>query len=279
MIELNNVVNDQNNDKQNFNERNIVEDHEDQEEFREEYEHNSWTATGFMAELPTHIFKNNLLSSSIRRTILQNEPKNKEIFFTPPDMDKKMWTQMSRSSKEHDKDIRRLLYRTSSALRPLDNTLRFIYASKPEDSASQAIKDAWFELERHTLNTRTLLLDSLSFGNDLRRDQALKSIVPGYKKSSEREEVFGDDLSSIIQKENESSKLFNDAAWQKRRSNQNFSSYPSRTQFNPSINYRPPSRPPSSYRGKKKSQNYQGNQSNYFQGNYNNGGQQTRQSS
>ena len=41
MTELNNVVNDQNNDEQNFNERNIVEDHEDQEEFHEKYEHNS----------------------------------------------------------------------------------------------------------------------------------------------------------------------------------------------------------------------------------------------
>ena len=78
-----------------------------------------------------------------------------------------MWSQMSQSSKEHDKDIRRLLYRTSSALRPLDNTFRFIYASKPDDSASQATKDAWFELERHALNTRTLFLDSLFFGNDL----------------------------------------------------------------------------------------------------------------
>src|SRR5829696_7692312 len=51
-------------------ERNIVEHepevdgHVEQEEFNEDYDHNSWTATGPMADLPTNIFKKNSLSSS-----------------------------------------------------------------------------------------------------------------------------------------------------------------------------------------------------------------------
>ena len=62
----------------------------------------------------------------------------------------------------------------------------------------QSAKDAWNLLERNALNSRSLLLDSLSFGNELCREQALKSMVPGYKNNPEREEVFGNDLSSII---------------------------------------------------------------------------------
>jgi len=50
------------------------------------------------------------------------------------------------------------------------------------------------------LNCRALLLDSLSFGNEIRREQALKSIVPGFKKPSERSEVFEEELSEIIRK-------------------------------------------------------------------------------
>ena len=128
---------------------------------------------------------------------------------------------MSKYSRDHDKDIRKLLYRTSSVLRPLDNVLRSIYASEPESEAKQSTKNAWHQLEKDALNARSLLLDSLSYGNKLQREQALKSVVLGYKNQSERDEVFRDDLPKIIQKENESSKLFNDAAWQKRRSYQN----------------------------------------------------------
>src|SRR5437868_3765738 len=54
-----------------------------------------------------------------------------KILFFPPDMNRKMWQQMSRSSRDHDKDIRQLFYRFSSFLRPLDNTLQFLYLSKP----------------------------------------------------------------------------------------------------------------------------------------------------
>src|SRR5205085_501153 len=87
-------------------------------------------------------------------------------------------------------------------LRPLDNTLRFLYLSKPEDSAEQATRDTWLQIEQTMLNGRALLLDSLSFGNEIRKEKALKSISPGYRKPSDREEVFGDDLLEIIQKEN-----------------------------------------------------------------------------
>src|ERR1051325_5730590 len=98
---------------------------------------NAWTPTGPMAELTTEIFKKNLLSSSTRKTILQNEPRNKNITFTPPDMDKRIWNRMSRCSREHDKDIKQLLYRFSASIRPIDNCLRFVYASKPKGSVSK----------------------------------------------------------------------------------------------------------------------------------------------
>jgi len=74
---------------------------------------------------------------------------------------------MSRLSREHDKDIKQLLYRYSAVLRPIDNSLRLIYASKPGEDDSKETKSAWFQLEQSTLNSRALLLDSLSFGNEL----------------------------------------------------------------------------------------------------------------
>ena len=285
MSENDNLHNEQDNNEHDGQDR--QEDHiehvgqddrVEQDDYFEDYDHNAWTATGPMADLPTKIFKDNALSASSRRNILQNQPKNKDISFTPPDMDRRMWSHMSRTSREHDKDVRKLLYRFSSVLRPLDNTIRFIYASKPDEGAQQSAKDAWNLLERNALNSRSLLLDSLSFGNELRREQALKSVVPGYKNNPEREEVFGNDLSSIIQKENETNKLFNDAAWQKRRSNQNFRGNSSRTQQNSSITFRSPSGS-QGYRGKKKYWNYQNyHKDSQGQGNYNNGGQQNRQS-
>jgi len=205
-----------------------------------------------MADLPTEIFRKNLLLPSTRKIILQAEPRNRSISFTPPDMDRKMWLQMSRSSKEHDKDIRRLMYRFSSVLRPLDNSLRFVYASKPDDSATKEVKEAWILLEQTVLNSRALLLDALSFGNEIRREQALKSIVPDYKKPSEKEEVFGEDLSDIIQHENETNKLFNDASWQRRRAAQTTSTRTNNTTF---LNFKPP---PATYtRGRGKVSNWQ----------------------
>ena len=60
---------ERNNVEQNFNERDIN-DHIEQDEFNEEYDHNSWTATGPMTNLPTNIFKKNFLSSSSRKSIL-----------------------------------------------------------------------------------------------------------------------------------------------------------------------------------------------------------------
>ncbi|CAB4383503.1 unnamed protein product [Rhizophagus irregularis] len=123
-------------------------------------------------------------------------------------------------------------------------SLRLIYASKPEDSASQETKDAWLKLEQTTLNSRALVLDALLFGNEIRKEQALRSISPGYRKQSEREEVFGEELPEIICKENETNKLFNDAAWQKRHANQFRSP---RTQA--SNNFRNTSTNSSSYKG------------------------------
>ncbi|RGB24985.1 hypothetical protein C1646_772361 [Rhizophagus diaphanus] len=99
---------------------------------------------------------------------------------------------MSKIAKNHDKEIQ-------------------------QDSTSQETKDAWLQLEQTTLNSQALVLDALSFGNEIRKEQALRSISPGYQKQSEREEVFGEELPGIICKENETNKLFNNAAWRNTR--------------------------------------------------------------
>ena len=77
-------------DDNNVHGTNGEEERNEQDELFDEYKYNSWTATGPMADLQTRIFKDNLLSASSRKSMLQNQPKNKDISFTPLDMDKKM---------------------------------------------------------------------------------------------------------------------------------------------------------------------------------------------
>src|SRR2546423_1028347 len=109
-------------------------------------------------------------------------------------------------------------------------------------------------------------------------EKPLKSISPGYRKPSDREEVFGDDLPEIIQKENAANKLFNDALWQKHRS---FQQYQPRTQPLSSFQFKKPNKfqQTSNYRGRGKGSNWNFRSQPQQQGNQQFGGQQNRQSS
>src|SRR5947207_7012185 len=95
------------------NERNKVNENENgnendngNEQLFDDPDPNAWVATGEMGSLPTTIFKRNTLSQSNRKTILQSEPRNKDISFEPPVMDRKVWTTMPRYAKENDKNVR-----------------------------------------------------------------------------------------------------------------------------------------------------------------------------
>ncbi|RGB28989.1 hypothetical protein C1646_796187 [Rhizophagus diaphanus] len=61
----------------------------DQDLYLNDSDHTSWTSSSPMAELPSEVFKKNLLPADSRKFILQNEPKNRNISFTPPDMNRK----------------------------------------------------------------------------------------------------------------------------------------------------------------------------------------------
>jgi hypothetical protein len=254
--------------------QNVTDDTE--QDFFDDLDNNTWTATGEMRNLPTGIFKRNLLSNTVRKSILQAEPRNRDISFEPPIMDRKLWSAMSKNNKEQDKNLRRATYRFSSVVRPIDNTLRLVYASKPDDESGSQY-EAWLQLEQTVLNTRALALDALSFTNELRQEQALKATIsPIYHKPPGKEEVFGDELNDIIKTENESNKILNDAAMQRKRASQSFTS---RNQQSYNVNYRLPHRP-FGYRGR----GYRGNRGNSWRGtshkseNSNQGGQSTRQS-
>ena len=184
----------------------------------EENDSNTWTAPGPMSNLPTEIYCGNSLEPAVKSKILQAEPRNKDISFAPLKMEQRMLSIMSRADKETDKNYSRLLYRTSSVLRPIDNTLHMVYASKPRDDGE--LLESWTQLEQTVLNSRALLLDALSYGNDLRRELALKNLSSSYKKPSTDRGVFGDKLSELVHEENELNKLFNEASFQKRRSQQ-----------------------------------------------------------
>jgi hypothetical protein len=221
----------------------------EQEDTWEDFDSDSWVPTGSMRTLPTGIFKGNLLPNETRKLVLKSEPKNKDISFVPPLMDKRLWSKMPRFAREQDKNLRRVIYKVSSAIRPIDNTLRMVYASRPEEEGDNY--EDWVQLEQTVLNTRALVLDALSFTNELRREQALKTTIsPNYQTPSGKEEVFGDDLNETIKVENEANKIFNDAMWQKKRATAN------NNKSQPNLTFKAPFKP--NYSKKK---NYYGKRS------------------
>ncbi|CAG8823075.1 34265_t:CDS:2, partial [Gigaspora margarita] len=152
--------------------------------------------------------------------ILKEQPRNAQIKYEASHMDKRIWKLISLQAKETDKLLSKVAYRSSATLRPLDNTLRAIYYTKP-DTNLEALQ-AWNCIESSLKDTKVLLLDNLSYINDLRRQQSLKVISPNYTLSSEKEKVFGDDLNSIIERENATNKLFNKAANNHKKQYQNY---------------------------------------------------------
>ncbi|KAF0443716.1 hypothetical protein F8M41_003535 [Gigaspora margarita] len=186
----------------------------------EQEDNNAWIPMDEMLNFTTTIHKDNLLSKSTRAEILKEQPWNTQIKYEAPHMDKRIWKLMSPQAKGTDKLLSKVAYRSLATLRPLDNTLRAIYHAKP-DTNSEALQ-TWNCIESSLKDTRALLLDNLSYINDLRRQQSLKVISPNYTPSSERKEVFGDDLNSIIERENATNKLFNKAADNCKKQQQNY---------------------------------------------------------
>ncbi|CAG8769604.1 17846_t:CDS:10, partial [Cetraspora pellucida] len=147
---------------------------------------------GEMDKLPTKIYKENAIPNETRQRLLQTFPRNANIKFTPPPMDKQLLKRMSRKAKEVDKTLQKISYHYSSALRPLDNAIRTLYQTKPDAQNKQAL-ETWEYMELSLLSTRTLILDSLSFTDDQRQEH------------------------DVIKEKNEETKFFNDALWQNRR--------------------------------------------------------------
>lgn len=93
--------------------------------------------TGEMKKLPTKIYKDKKLLTETRQKILQTFPRNTLIKFTPPPMDKKLLRKMQKEAKDTDKILQKVLYRTSSAFRPLDCSIRALYQTKPSEENKQ----------------------------------------------------------------------------------------------------------------------------------------------
>jgi hypothetical protein len=130
-------------------------------------------------------------------------------------MDKTIWQKMSKNNKSYDKTLSKISYRSSAVLRPLDNALCALYEAQPREEEKDLFQ-SYKNMEAMLLHTRILLVDSLSYINDQRRELALKSISPSYSAPSESQEVFGEKLHDIIQKENAKNRLLNDAERQRR---------------------------------------------------------------
>ncbi|CAG8608830.1 15905_t:CDS:2 [Cetraspora pellucida] len=158
---------------------NTIEDNEQEEGL-------TWQPSNKMHNLSTKIFKNNLLPSDERKSILQTHTCNKHINFKPPAMDRGLWKYMPRNSRENDKQFAKISYRTSAALS----------------------LDLWKALEQSLLDTRALILNSLSFTNEIRCNEAIKYISPTYQPAYEQEKVFGPtELRDTLEKENAKNKM------------------------------------------------------------------------
>ncbi|CAB4395504.1 unnamed protein product [Rhizophagus irregularis] len=139
------------------NVNNINNTNEDDLDF-EENDSNTWTACGPMANLPTEIYCGNSLEPAVKKKIFQAEPQ-RYILYT---------TQDGTTHVVHHVPL-------------IDNTLRMVYASKLTKDSGDSY-ESWLQLEQTVLNSRALLLDALSYGNDLRRELALKNLSSNYRK-------------------------------------------------------------------------------------------------
>src|SRR5204862_8021059 len=106
----------------------VQDNNNDNQELFDESNPNTWVATKDMQGLPTAIFRKNILPQSTRKSLLQSEPRNKDISFEPPIMDRKLWSSIPHKAKEQDKNLHRTIYRFSSVIKPIDNAFRSIYA-------------------------------------------------------------------------------------------------------------------------------------------------------
>src|SRR5688572_14753581 len=97
----------------NNNIPNSSDDHEDVQDICDDLDANTWVASGEMSSLPTSIFKDNTLSQYNRKFLLQSEPRNRDISFEPPIMNRKLWTGMSHFAKENDRNLRHVAYHVS----------------------------------------------------------------------------------------------------------------------------------------------------------------------
>ncbi|CAG8481357.1 1359_t:CDS:2 [Dentiscutata erythropus] len=140
----------------------------------------SWQPPSEMHNLPTKIFKDNLLTLNKRKSILQVHPCNKHIFFKPPTMNKGLWKYMPKNIRDNDKSFAKISYHISATIHPLDNFLHLLYDSKPDDSDNETLE----------------------------RNEAIKYISPLYQLASEQEEIFSPtELKETLEKENTKNKI------------------------------------------------------------------------
>ncbi len=93
-----------------------------------------------MLDLPTEVYCGNSLDPTTRKQILQTESQNKAISFVLLKMEQRILSNMSRSDKEINKHYSKLLYKFSSVIRPIDNTLRMVYAAKLIEDSNESYK-------------------------------------------------------------------------------------------------------------------------------------------
>ncbi|CAG8441997.1 4550_t:CDS:2 [Dentiscutata heterogama] len=140
----------------------------------------SWLLSGEMYKHSSRIHKDNTLSKEQKAAILKKEPRNSNIKYSLPTIGKRMWKLLSPQSRELDKFMTKILYRTSAVLRSLDNILRALY---------QSTVTIWH----------------------CKWQQVLKTISPNYQNLLDINKVFGEDLKDLVERESATNKFINEA--------------------------------------------------------------------
>ncbi|CAG8741779.1 28097_t:CDS:2, partial [Dentiscutata erythropus] len=155
-------------------------------DFQEEDSDYAYNLTPEMVFLLVKIFKGNELFANNRKRIIQNVPRNRQVKFVLPSMDK------------HDTQI-------------LDYSLKTLYNTKLTENKKEAL-EVWAILKQSMLVARSLLLTSFSHTTQVRRDLAIKAIISSHQPRAECNKLFGEELANYVKKENEISKFFNNIA-------------------------------------------------------------------
>ncbi|CAG8785757.1 18228_t:CDS:2, partial [Racocetra persica] len=142
----------------------------------------AYDSTLEIVSLPVNVFKGNKLPSNEGRKLFQNISWNKQVKFILLFMDRQLSQKLLKETKATDKVFSKISYLMLVALRLLNYTLKTLYDTKSSDDKKKTLK--------------------------VRKDLAIKVIIPFYQLKTKHEKLFEDQINSIEKAAKKQTEIF-----------------------------------------------------------------------